>query len=505
VGQSTYVNAASIHPEPLSTPEEQPESLPPPDKGFRFFYFEEDLVFNVTTSQPDTTSTAIKSRPAPVLQSAIPTAHLFLNPQVNLLPSISLISTILSLSPTSSISPSPSTEQQPSEETGGIDFSWLGGVVIHFGSESQQTIARLADWKLTKSIGQETLSISIGKVEILSSTGSKILSLEKSRRLNVLLLPDLLQVSLPEVQLMVDVGGVETLQPLVKAMKQAWLESLQHMDTVETEEPEDDEWNEDLLVENIPPSSSSGRNIQIDIQRVSVQLQTDDGTIQFAIDEINTRVHPSLNNIIEFSKATVSIPTIPKPLLVITKSDSNKSMLDFVTTGHQIGPGFLINGAQGILDDFLVGDTSRSDDAWGMIRSDAANNSSQYIKIKIPRINIQVSDSKDINAVKKVFSRIKKTMKIFMEESTVVELEKEDDQIDLVVEFALEEGKVAVKLDENEIFEGRWEGVEGTLVNGVAGGEMVGVIEVAKLQVDVTSPQSPRKVLHESINRVRIP
>jgi hypothetical protein len=503
-GQSTYVNAASIHPEPLSTPEEQPESLPPPDKGFRFFYFEEDLIFNVTTSQSNTAPTAIKSRPAPVLQSAIPTAHLFLNPQVNLLPSISLISTILSLSPTSSISPSPSTEQQPSEDTGGIDFSWLGGVVIHFGSESQQTIARLADWKLTKSIGQETLLISIGKVEILSSTGSRILSLEKSGRLNVLLLPDLLQMSLPEVQLVVDVGGVETLQPLVKAMKQAWLESLQQVDNVEAEEPEDD-WNENLLVENLPPSSSSGRNIQIDIQRVSVQLQTDDGTIQFTIDEINSRVHPSLNNTIEFSKATVSIPTIPKPLLVITKSDSGKSMLDFVTTGHQIGPGFLINGAQGILDDFLVGDTCRSDDAWGMIRSDAANNSSQYIKIKIPRISIQVSDSKDINAVKKVFSRIQKTMKMFMEESTVVELEKEDDQIDLVVEFALEEGKVAIKLDENEIFEGRWEGVEGTLVNGVAGGEMVGVIDATKLQVDVTSPQSPRKVLHESINRVNIP
>ena len=304
---------------------------------------------------------------------------------------------------------------------------------------------------------------------------------------------------------MVDVGGVETLQPLIKAMKQAWLESLQQVDTLEAEEPEDEDWNENLLVERIPLSSSSGRNIQIDIQRISVQLQTDDGTIQFTIDEINTRVHPSSNNTIEFSTATVSIPTIPKPLLAITKSDSSKSMLDFVATGHHPVPGFLINGAQGILDDFLVGDTSRSDDAWGMIRSDAANNSSQYIKIKIPRISIQVSDSKDINAVKKVFSRIQKTMKMFMEESTVVELEKEDDQIDLVVEFALEEGKVAVKLDENEIFEGRWEGVEGTLVNGVAGGEMVGVIDVAKLQVDVTSPQSPRKVLHESINKVHIP
>ena len=50
-----------------------------------------------------------------------------------------------------------------------------------------------------------------------------------------------------------------------------------------------------------------------------------------------------------------------------------------------------------------------------------------------------------------------------------------------------------VKLDEDEIFEGRWEGVEGTLVNGVAGGEMVGVIDVAKLQVDVTSPQYHEK------------
>ena len=39
---------------------------------------------------------------------------------------------------------------------------------------------------------------------------------------------------------MVDVGGVETLQPLIKAMKQASLDPLS-VDNLEAEEPEDED------------------------------------------------------------------------------------------------------------------------------------------------------------------------------------------------------------------------------------------------------------------------
>ena len=512
-GQSTYMSAASIHQNPLSLEEpthEEPEAPATPDKGFRFFYFEEDLIFHVASSE-STANPTIKSRPVPILQSAITTAHLFLNPQVNILPSISLISTILSLSPT----PSPTEPIEPSDDTGGIDFSWLGGVIIHFGSESSsQTIARLSDWKVTKEIGKDSLSISIGSVEIMSARGHKILSLEKSGRLEILLLPESLKVSVPELLIVVDIDGVGELQPLVKAMKEAWLESLQQEQhqqqcTTVSSPEEDEDWNENLIVEKIGSSTPTGRTFEIDIARISVQLQTDDGTIQFSIDEIDTRTHHASNTTLGFTGATISIPSIPNPLLTISKSDSGKSIVDFVSTGQrqrQGERGFLINGAQEILDDFLVGDTSRSDDAWGMIRADAANNSTQFIKLRFPHITIQVSDSTDIDAVKKVLSKVQKTMKMFMEDAFVpVESEREDDQIDLVVEFALEEGKLGIKLDESEVFEGCWEGIEGTLVNGVAGGELVGVVDVTKLRLDVTSPTTPRKILHESIRRVHFP
>ena len=507
-GQSTHMSAASLHPElpsPVESPFEEPILSSSVDKGFRFFYFEEDLVFHVTTSESTDPSVPNKTRLAPVLQSAIPAAHLFLNPQVNLLPSISLISTILSLSPASASEP-PQTVEENAGDTGGIDFSWLGGVVVHFGSDSDQTIARFADWKFTKRIGEENLSISIGQVEILSSTGTKILSLEKSRLLNVVLLPDLVQVSVPGINLHVDIGGVGTLQPLVKAMKQAWQESLQQVQhsTSETavEDADDEDWNENLIVEKASPSTSNGRPIEIDIKKISVQLSTDDGTIQFSINEIHTQVHPSNSNTIEFGNATVSIPTIAEPLLSIIKTKSNKPIVDFVTTEQSPRPGFLVNGAQEILDDFLVGDASRSDDAWGMIRADASNNSKSFIKIKFPRIEIQVTSSKDIDAVKKVVSRIQNTLLLFVEESA--QEERDDEEVDFVVEFALEEGRLGVRLDDSEVFDGQWEGVEGTFVSGVAGGEIVGVVDVTKLQIDVNSPLSPRKVLHESIQRVHL-
>jgi len=49
----------------------------------------------------------------------------------------------------------------------------------------------------------------------------------------------------------------------------------------------------------------------------------------------------------------------------------------------------------------------------------------------------------------------------------------------------------------------RWDGVEGVIVNGVAsGGEMVGVVDVSKIQVDVSSLASIRKVLDEAIHKV---
>jgi hypothetical protein len=438
------------------------------------------------------------------LQSVIPTAHLFLNPQVNLLPSISLISTILSLSPTST-SPPPSTTD--GDTPSGIEFSWLGGVVIHFGSEDSETIARLADWKVTKHIGENQLSISIGQVTINSATGDKILNLNDNGNMNVIVLPDLLHVSLPEINLRVDLGGLGSLQPLVKAMKQAWQQSLvlnkEEDDFVHTEEVEDEEWSENLIVEKMVPTTGQGRQIQVDIQHFVMDLHSsDDGTIQFAIHEINSRITPSSNNTIEFSSTTISIPSSSEPLLQIGKSNNISPLVDFIFPNQTPRPGFLVNGAQEILDDFLVGDVSRSDDAWGMIRADAANTSKLFVKLRIPRLNVQISAAKDINAVKKVLTKVQKSLMLFVEEAVPVESEV-DDQIDLVMEFALDEGRVKVKLDEVDTFQGLWEGVEGTVVKGVAGGETVGVIDVTKIQVDVDSRENPCKILTESIQKVR--
>lgn len=520
-GRSTYIN------QEIPSTEEGEESEPPMDseeldssvsvdKGFRFFYFEEDLVFKVTTAgEPDPVTVPVaptatpRVRPLPVLQSAIPTAHLFLNPQVNLLPSISLISTILSLSPTTTPPPASTPE---GDTPGGIEFSWLGGVIIHFGSEDSETIARLADWKVTKHIGENQLSISIGQVTIISATGEQILKLDENGKLNLLVLPDLLHVSLPEIILRVDLGGLGSLQPLVKAMKQAWQQSLisskEEDDFVHTEEVEDEEWNENLIVEKMFPGGAAGqgRPIQVDIQRFVMDLHSpEDGTIQFAIHEINSRITPSSNNTIEFSSATISLPSSKsEPLLQIGKSDSISPVVDFIFPNHSPRPGFLVNGAQEILDDFLVGEISRSDDAWGMIRADAANTSTLFVKTRIPRINVQISAAKDIDAVKKVLSKVQKTIMLFVEESAGPVEDEVDDQIDLVMEFALDEGRVKVKLDEMDIFQGRWEGVEGTVVKGVAGGETVGVIDVTKIRIDVDSRENPRRILYESIQKVQI-
>jgi hypothetical protein len=513
-GRSTYMSTEFFVPqveEPPDPPEdplsEDVPELNEVDKGFRFFYFEDDLVFHVSTSQPESADPAIPSvsrtRPPPVLKSALPTAHLFLNPQVNLLPTISLISSILSLSPTSA---TPPETPDSIDDTGGLDFSWHGGVVIHFGSETDETIARLADWKVTKRINENSLSISVGQVEILSSTGRTIISLEKNGLLQITLLPDIFQVSLPEVNLHVELGGVGSLQPLVKAMKQAWQESLGQQPPAArhspAEESEDEGWTENLIVEDIVRPFPQGKPFHLEIKRLSVLLETTEGTIQLAVHEITTQIHPSQNHSLEFSKAVVSIPSSPHPLLEISRSHGLPT-INFVPTGLDSRPGFLVNGAQEILDDFLVGEPSRSDDAWGMIRADAANSSDVFCKIKLPRVDVRIASARDIDAVKRVLRRVQKTAMLFVEETGPREVEeREDDKIDLVVEFALEEGYVGVKLDENEAFEATWDGVEGTLVNGVAGGELVGNVEVTRIQVDVNSPESPRKVIHESFQKV---
>ena len=512
-GRSTYISQdipSSEEEQSEPAESEQPESSASVDKGFRFFYFEEDLVFRVTTaSEPETTDPAVPAttprvRPPPVLQSAIPTAHLFLNPQVNLLPSISLISTILSLSPTSTPPPPTTTE---GDTPGGIEFSWIGGVVIHLGSEDSETIARLADWKVTKQIGENQISISVGQVSINSATDEKILSLNDNGKMNLLVLPNLLHVSLPEINLRVDLGGLASLQPLVKAMKQAWQQTLisskDEDDFVHTEEVEDEEWSENLIVEKVLPAAVQGRQVQVDIQRFVMDLHSsDDGTIQFAINEINGRITPSANNTIEFNSAAITLPSPSEPLLWIGKSNSISPLIDFIFPDHTPRPRFVVNGAQEILDDFLVGDVSRSDDAWGMIRADAANTSKLFVRIRIPRLNVQISAAKDISAVKKVLSKVQKTVMLFVEEGVPAE-DETDDRIDLVMEFAVDEGRARVKLDEMDTFQGRWEGVEGTVVKGVAGGETVGVVDVTKIHVDVDSRANPRRILHESIQKVK--
>jgi hypothetical protein len=188
------------------------------------------------------------------------------------------------------------------------------------------------------------------------------------------------------------------------------------------------------------------------------------------------------------------------PLLSVSKSIDATPLVDFVFPLLSQPQGFLVNGAQEILDDFLAGETARSDDAWGMIRSDASNNSKLFIKVRLPRVDVQVSAGRDIEAVKKVLSRIQKTISLFVEES--VELEVDDDTIDSVLEFRLDEGRFDIRLDETDSIQGRFTGVEGTIVRGVAGGETVGVVDVAKMHVEVKSPSNPRKVLHESVHKV---
>lgn len=492
--RSVYKSAISDLP-PIEEPSTPPLATEEPaeSKGFRFFYFEQDLLFHVTAGspQPPTSPVSAPTLPPPVLQSELPTAHLFLNPEVNLLPSISLISAILSLSPTAS-----SQSAYPSNDnTGGLEFSWPGGVVIHFGSENEETTARFSHWKVSKQIGQEDISLSIGKVEIVSFNGTKLVTLDD--RMRVLLLPNLLQFSLPKVTLNVEVEGIRTLQPLFKAMKLAWQDSLPH--TEHTEEEEGEGWNENLIIEK---TAQEQRQFQLDIQSLAVNILTQDDSITFTIDQINTRVQSSTTHSLEFAAAAISFPSNPDPILAISRGNGISPSISIVFPEITPRLRFLDNGAQEILDDFLVGDTSRSDDAWGMIHADAANNSGMFIKVKVPRIDVRITEKKDIKAVKNVMEQVQRTMAVFLEDQ--VATVEDAERIDLVLEFALGEGLFGVKLDANEMFEGRCEGLEGTVVKGIAGGEIVGVVDVGKLQIDVEGLETSQKYLHESIRKVRL-
>jgi len=495
--RSVYKSAISDLPpieEPSATPPATTEE-PVESKGFRFFYFEQDLVFHVSTGspQPPTSPVSAPTLPPPVLQSELPTAHLFLNPEVNLLPSISLISSILSLSPTSS---SPPAYSSSNDNTGGLEFSWPGGVVIHFGSENEETTARFADWKVSKQIGQESISLSIGKVEIVSFNGTKLLTLDDPMK--VLLLPNLLHFSLPKVSLNVEVEGIRTLQPLFKAMKLAWQDSLSQ--TEHTEEEEGEDWNENLIIEK---TAQEQRQFQLDIQSLSVNILTQEDSITFTINQISTRIQSSTTHSLEFAAAALSVQSNPDPILAISRGNGMSPSISIVFPEITPRLRFLDNGAQEILDDFLVGDTSRSDDAWGMIHADAANNSGMFIKIKVPRIDVRITERKDIKAVKNVMERVQRTMALFLEDQ-VATAEEDSERIDMVLEFAVGEGLFGVKLDVNEMFEGRCEGLEGTLVKGIAGGEIVGVVDVGKLQVDVEGLETSQTFLHESIKKVRL-
>ena len=471
------------------------------EKGFRFLYFEEDLIFLLRSSRDPGTSSHSeppKAPPAPVLESAIPTAHLFLNPQLNLIPSISLISTILSLSPTT---PTPPPAHSV-DATGGVDFSWVGGVVVHFGSESEQTIAKFADWKVLKKDRNDNIFVSIGTVEVLSSKGESILSLNESGQLHVTLRPDLLHVSVPEVNLHVELGDLASLQPLIKAMSQAWSESSGPFNKeadVGAKAPDDEEWDEDLIVEKMAPRSE-GKNLQLDIQRVAVVLQTNDETIQFTVNEIGVTISAT-SNTVQFGSAHISLPSCDESLFSITSSSGAASTIEFVFPIQTQRAGFLVNGVQEILDDFL-GEGVRSDDAWGMIRADAANKSSIFVKIRTSRIDIRISAVNDIDTVRKVLARVQETIQMFVGDS--VEDAHGDDKFDFLLEFTMAEGRISIKLDEKEHFEGKWEATEGTILKDIGSGEIVGVIEVPKLCIDVISPEAHRKIVHKSIDLVSL-
>lgn len=87
----------------------------------------------------------------------------------------------------------------------------------------------------------------------------------------------------------------------------------------------------------------------------------------------------------------------------------------------------------------------------------------------------------------------------------VVEEEGGERGIGMFVEWIVEEGRVVVRLDEKEEFVVRTEGVEGSFVAGLVGGDSVGVVDVSKVQVHIESPETPLTLVRESIHKVPSP
>lgn len=496
-------------------------------KDFAFFYFEEDLIFHVITSSTDSDPASIpskptqKSRPAPILQSAIPTANLILNPDVNLLPSISLIATILSLSPeTNASTPSESPVTDPS---GGLDFLWEGGVVIHFGSDDVQTIARLADWQVKKTVGDDALTISMGIVEVVASTGQKILSTKptpnrKSEgRLNLTLGAKGVDILLPEVDLQIDLDGLKSLQPLLKAVKRAWHDTTTSVAATsgtatpvpatafreEHEASDDEDWNENLLIERVSPSTSTpSRPLHLSLDRLNLVLPVVEGqadNLTFSIEGFSLRTLSAGHTSVDFSSAQLLVSS--NPLLTLSSPSTVRAMVDFVfSDGGPVEKHVRMENMQEILDDFLVGEGNRSDDAWGIIRTDAMNEGNMVVKIRLPKFEFLISEPKMIHTTRLFMRRLEEMLVLFAELETTKPTQSRKTN-EMVVEFAFGEGLVQLQLDSSETLESHWEGFEGTIVKGIADEDTVGALDMTKFSLHLSSGASV-KLVHESIHRV---
>jgi Atg2, N-terminal len=478
-------------------------------KGFRFFYFEDNLVFRVTTTQP-TRLEGVRSPTTyspPTLQSVVPTANLILHPNVNLLPTISLISTILSLSPPS---PSPTAASVPSDISYGIDLSFSGGVAIHFGSENASSIARFSDCKVRKATDKEDMEISLGIMEIISSAGEKLLNMDNSSetnsRLNIIVGPNAVDVSLPQVDLKIDVEGVKTLQPLVQAMKLAWLETPAVPPTPAPQEPsdspdpnEDEDWNENLLVETMQFTNQAPRQLNFAMERLSFSFPASEevaDALVLTIDDISFTMPYVGKTSFEFSSANVSLAS--NRLLSISSPSTAPSMFNilFSETSSIIDR----PQTQEILDDFLMGDQDRSDDAWGILRSEAAEESSLVVKIRLPAIDLDIQGPQTMEMTKHMAERLGEMLHVFVEPQPQNST-PDSPSVKMIVEFAIGGIQARMQLGENDMIEARVEGFEGTVVWGVSGGETVGVVDITRISLGATS-NPPRKILDESIEKV---
>ena len=532
---SLYMSAYSqpsqsryVEPQSDASPEQNEDTSlqPSEDKGFRFFYFEEDLIFHVIPSSTDSDPASIaskstqKSRPAPILQSAIPTANLILNPDVNLLPSISLIATILSLSPETNASiPS---ESPVTESSGGLDFLWEGGVVIRFGSDEVQTIARLADWQVKKTVGDDALTISIGIFEVVASTGQKILSTnptpnrKSEGRLNLTLGPKGVDILLPEVDLQIDLEGLKSLQPLLKAVKRAWHDTTTSVPTSGTATPvpdtafreeheasDDEDWNENLLIERVSSSTSTpSRPFHLSLDRLNLVLPVVEGqadNITFSIEGFSLHTLSAGHTSIDFSSARLLVSS--NPLLTLSSPSNVRAMVDFVFSGGgPVQKHVRMENMQEILDDFLVGEGNRSDDAWGIIRTDAMNEGNMVVKVRLPKFEFFISEPKMIHTTR-LFMRRLEEMLILFADLEITEPTQSPKTNEMVVEFAFGEGLVQLQLDSSETLESHWEGFEGTIVKGIADEDTVGALDMTKFSLHLSSGASV-KLVHESIHRV---